>query len=202
MKLAGIVVLTMASLMIQSAAQSQADSPVATLTERGNLNVSGRSVPYLIHRLPVASFPDLPEKIASQLEKLGCLIPQTYQAHHPENVIHASFERPGSSDWALLCSTDRTVKLLVFFASSSSTPAVLASESETARMETHDRTGVLGFAWGIDAASPQQVREAQSTMEHHPPPLDHDALADTFVEKSTVYHFFTKNTWKVVDTVD
>ena len=201
MKLAGIVVLTAASLMLESAAYSQTDPAAATLTERGNLNISGRDVPYLIRRLPVASFPDLPEKIASQLEKLGCLIPQTYQAHHPENVIHASLERPGSSDWAVLCSTDRTVKLMVFFANSS-IPSVLATESETARLETHDRTGVLGFAWGIDVASPQQVREAQATMEHHPPKLDHDALADTFVEKSTVYHFFTKNAWKIVDTTD
>lgn len=201
MKRAGIVVLTLASLMLESAAQSQTNPAAATLTERGNLNVSGRDVPYLIRRLPVASFPDLPEKIASQLEKLGCLIPQTYQAHHPENVIHASLERPGSSDWAALCSTDRTVKLMVFFANSS-IPSILATESETARMETHDRTGVLGFAWGIDAASPQQVRQAQATMEHHPPLLDHDALADTFVEKSTVYHFFTKNAWKVVETTD
>lgn len=202
MKLAGIVVLTVACLMLESAAQSQTDSAAAMLTERGQLNVSGRDVPYLIRRLPVASFPDLPEKVASELEKLGCMIPQTYQAHHPENVVHASLERPGSSDWAALCSSERTVKLLVFFASSSSAPAVLASESETARMETHDRTGVLGFAWGIDAASPQQVREAQSTMEHHPPMLDHDALADIFVEKSTVYHFFTKNAWKIVHTTD
>ena len=200
MKRAGIVVLTVANLLLQGAALSQTD-PAATLTERGSINVSGRDVPYLIRRLPVASFPDLPEKIASQLEKLGCLIPQTYQAHHPENVIHASLERPGSSDWAALCSTDQTVKLMVFLASAS-VPSVLATESETARMETHDRTGVLGFAWGIDAASPQQIREAQATMEHHPPLLDHDALADTFVEKNTVYHFFTKNTWKVVDTTD
>ena len=201
MKLVGIVVLTVASLMLESAAQSHTDPAVATLTERGNLNVSGRDVPYIIRRLPIASFPELPQKVASQLEKLGCLIPQTYQAHHPENVIHASLERPGSSDWAALCSTDRTVKLMVFFANSS-IPSILATESETARMETHDRTGVLGFAWGIDVASPHQVREAQATMEHHPPLLDHDALADTFVEKSTVYHFFTKNAWKVVDTTD
>jgi hypothetical protein len=201
MKRAGIVVLTLASLMLESAAQSQTNPAAATLTERGNLNVSGRDVPYLIRRLPVASFPDLPEKIASQLEKLGCLIPQTYQAHHPENVIHASLERPGSSDWAALCSTDRTVKLMVFFANSS-IPSILATESETARMETHDRTGVLGFAWGIDAASPQQVRQAQATMEHHPPLLEHDALADTIDEKRTDYHYITKNARKVVETTD
>lgn len=202
MRSVGIVVLAAASLASGYPAQSQTDSAASMLTERGQLNVSGRDVPYLIRRLPIASFPDLPENIASQLEKLGCMIPQTYQAHHPENVIHASFERPGSSDWAALCSSDKTVKLLVFFASSSAAPAVLASEPETARMETHDRTGVLGFAWGIDAASPQQVREAQSGMEHHPVLLDHDALVDTFVEKSTVYHFFAKSTWKVVDTTD
>ena len=29
-------------------------------------------------------------------------------------------------------------------------------------------------------------------MEHRPPLLDHDALADSIIEKSTVYHFYAK----------
>lgn len=203
MKHVGIVVLAAVSLGLTiRPADPQVNSVSAMLTERGQVKVSGREVAYVIHRLPVSSFPQLPGSVAASLESRGCLIPQTYEAHRPENVIHASFERAGSSDWAALCSSGGTVKLMVFFASAPESPMVLVSEPETARMETHDLTGVLGFAWGIDPASPRKVHDAQTLMQHHQPMLDHDALADSFIEKSTVYHYFSKDGWKIVDTSD
>jgi hypothetical protein len=58
---------------------------------------------------------------------------------------------------------------------------------------------VLGFNWGIDPASPQQIHEAQYGMEHRPLRLDHDALADSIVEGRTVYHFYAKNVWTLVE---
>jgi len=127
------------------------------------------------------------------------MIPQTYEAHHPENVVHASLERAGSSDWAVLCSAEGTVSLLVFFSSAPSKMAVLASAPETERLQTHDPTGVLGFNWGIDPASPAQVREAQSGMKPRPLRPDHDSLADSVVEHRTVYHFYVKNAWTVLE---
>ena len=96
----------------------------------------------------MSSFPELPPEIAAQLDQRGCMIPQTYQAHRPENVIHASLERAGSSDWAVLCSSGGTVQLLVFFGSSPKEPSVLVKEPETARMETHDQVGPAGFRLG------------------------------------------------------
>ena len=85
------------------------------LNESGQIVVDGRSTPYLIRHLPVSSFPDLPASVADLLNQRGCLIPQTYEAHQPENVIHAGFERAESLDWAVLCSAQGTVSLLVFF---------------------------------------------------------------------------------------
>jgi hypothetical protein len=200
-----IVVLTAALLAVASARMSSqapaGETAQDTFTERGNVTVSGREVPYLIHRLPVSSFPQLPQAIAGQLEDLGCMIPQTFEAHRPENVIHASLERSGTTDWAVLCSTEGIVKLMVFFQSAPMSPTVLAAAPETERMEAHDSSGVFGFAWGIDPASPRRVREAQTGRERTAL-LDHDSVADTFVEKSTVYHFFTKNGWKVVGAGD
>ncbi len=172
----------------------------APLTESGQTLIAGRSTPYLIHHLPVSSFPDLPEVIQAQLNRRGCLIPQTYEAHHPENVVHASLERAGSSDWAILCSAQGTVSLLVFFAGHSAQPAVLASAPETQRLQLHDASGALGFNWGIDPASPEQVHEAQASMVPRPPLLDHDALADSLVDHRAVYHFYAKGVWTLLDT--
>jgi hypothetical protein len=176
------------------------DSNAAPLSESGHVIIAGRSVPYLIRHLPVSSFPELPAVTRTELDRRGCVIPQTYEAHRPENVIHGSFEKPGSSDWAVLCSAEGTVSLLVFFASVPEKPTTIAALPETQRLQVHDLTGVLGFNWGIDPASPEQIHEAQAGMVPRPLPLDHDAVADAVIEHRTVYHYYAKSAWTTVDT--
>lgn len=182
-------------------AQQQSNS--AQLVESGQIVVDGHSTPYLIRHLPVSSFPELPAAVQELLNRRGCLIPQTYEAYHPENVVHASLERAGSSDWAVLCSAGGTVSLLVFFGSRISSaqgqPMVLVSAPETERLQAHDPSGVLGFNWGIDPESPEQIHQAQYGLEQRPPLLDHDALADSIVDRGTVYHFYAKNVWTLVE---
>jgi len=168
-------------------ARAQATPP--NLVVSGQISVDGREVPYRIRHLPVSSFPELPEPVAASLSALGCLIPQTYQAHRPENVIRGSFEHAGSNDWAVLCSVKGTVTLLVFFASNfAAQPLDLVGQPETDCLQSHDISGVLGFNWGIDPATPQRVHEAQAAMAHRPPPPDHDSIADSIVDQRTVYH--------------
>jgi hypothetical protein len=163
--------------------------------------VAGQMRTYRIPTLPVSSFPDLPAAVAGALQMRGCLIPQTYEAHRPENVVHASLEKPGSSDWAMLCLAKGRVSLLVFFASGSpSEPSVLLETAEADRVQVHDSTGELGFAWGIDPASPKRVHDAQAGMEHRPVPPDHDCLADSVIDHRTVYHLYRNGVWGKVDT--
>jgi hypothetical protein len=182
----------------QTAAQGAAEA----LNETGAITVGGRLTSYLIRRLPVNSFPQLPAPVANLLVERGCLIPQTYEAHQPENVIEGSLERRGSKDWAVLCSEKGTVSLLVFFADSATGPRVLATAPETERLKAHGETGVLGFDWAIDTATPEQVHEAQAGMQHPPPRLDHDALAETVIDETTVYHYYEGNAWVMVPTGD
>ena len=87
----------------------------AERTDSGHVWTDGHSAPYLIRRLPVSSFPDLPSEIAERLNERGCMIPQTYEAHRPENVIRASLQRAGSSDWAVLCADERAGLAAGFF---------------------------------------------------------------------------------------
>jgi len=204
---AGIVGAGLLALPVSAQPANPAFSP---LTEAGQVAVDGRSTPYLIRHLPVSSFPELPAGIVVLLNRRGCTIPQTYAAHHPENVVHASLEHAGSSDWAVLCSAEGTVSLLIFFDGAASAspgqtekqPVVLASTPETQLLQPHDPSGVLGFNWGIDPASPQQVHEAQIGLEHRPPRVDHDALADSVVEHRTIYHFYANSAWTVLEMPD
>jgi hypothetical protein len=175
------------------------DSDSQRMVESGQLEIAGQSVPYLIRRLPVNAFPDLPDGVVEQLNQRECLIPQSYEAHHPENVVHASLERAGSSDWAVLCSAKGRVSLLVFFGAAPAGPAVLATVPEKERLQRHDSTGVLGFNWAIDQASPEAVHQAQSAMERKPPRPDHDALEDIIIDRKTLYRFFSKGKWTLLD---
>lgn len=180
----------------------QASPARSALNESGQIEVSGHATPFVIHRLPVSSFPQLPAVVQNELNRRGCMIPQTYEAHTPENVVKASLERRGASDWAVLCSAHGTVSLLVFFADGAAQPTVLASAPETERLQPHGENGMLGFDWGIDRASPEQVHEAQAGMRNRPLPLEHDALADTLIDQKTVYHYYAANAWTVVATQD
>ncbi len=177
------------------------NEPDAQLNESGQIEVDGHAMPYVIRHLPVNSFPQLPAAVREELNRRGCLIPQTYEARGPENVVRASLEQKGSADWAVLCSVHGTVSLLVFFADDGE-PVVLASAPETERLQASGGNGSLGFNWAIDAATPQQVRQAQAGMRRRPPLLDHDALADSLVDQKTVYHYYSGKAWVVVETTD
>jgi hypothetical protein len=170
------------------------------LVKTGKLSVAGRDVPYRIRNLPVSSFPDLPGTVAETLNQRRCLIPQTYEAKRPENVIHGSLEHAGSQDWAVLCASNGKVSLLVFFASSLATePAVVAAVNETDRLQSHDLSGELGFDWGIDPVSPARMHDVEAGMAHRPPLPDHDCLAETRIDRQTVYHLYQNGAWKKVD---
>jgi hypothetical protein len=173
-----------------------------SLDTRGQTTVDGKSAPYLVRHLPVNAFPELPVAIQERLTRRGCLIPQTYEAHRPENVVHASLERHGSSDWAVLCSVKGEVSLLVYLESGDGEATVLATAPETARLQAHGVSGVLGFNWAIDPATPEQIHEAQLDMHHPPPRVDHDGLADSVVDGKTVYRFFTHGMWAILETQD
>lgn len=179
-----------------------AQTGLSNLVTTGQVTVAGRTVPYTIRHLPPASFPDLPWTVAEELTRRGCLIPQTYEAHRPENVIEGSFEQPDSSDWAVLCSVDGTATLLVFFASAPQSPMALASAPETQRLQQLNSTGELGFDWGIDPATPNAIHDLQDSMWPRPGRLDHDALADSIVDQKTIYRYYAGGKWSVVQTPD
>jgi hypothetical protein len=189
-------------LCLSAFVAAQTSPALVQLNETGHILVGGRSTPYIIRRLPVASFPQIPMVVQGKLNDRGCLIPQTYEAHRPENVIQGSFERAGSSDWAVLCSQHGNVSLLVFFGSDPEHPFTLASAPETERLQLHNVTGVLGFNWGIDPASPEQVREAQAGMYPPPPKVSHFAVSDSVIEHSTLYHYYSNGAWTLLPTPD
>ncbi len=125
-----------------------------------------------------------------QLERLGCMIPQTYEARAPENVISGSFEKKGSSDWAALCSVHGISTLYVFFASDLAHSIALRNQPDTLW---------LGKEWGEDYGSAWGIATHPARLMQPRDQADHDGIDDAFVEQSRVVHYFRDDHWTKIE---
>jgi hypothetical protein len=165
------------------------------LIEAGRASLpNGQEVAYRIRLLPLESFPQLPAVVASALREQHCMIPQTYEAHEPENVIHGAFEKKDSDDWAALCSVNGTTTLYVFFASQMGAPVAIRHQKDAEWLGS-ELAGVYGAAWGIARRPAEQLRRTG-----HGAALDHDGIEDAFVERSSTVRYFQGGEWKALNS--
>ena len=182
-------------------AQSESASvPSTEQTETGRVRLpNGIEVTYRIRLLPIASFPSLPAAIAAQLNEKKCMVPQTYQARTPENVIHGALERKGSDDWAVLCSVNGATTLYVFLQSQVAAPIALRHQRDTEWLGS-EVLGAYGSAWGISLRLPAQIPAAKSSAFADRSNLDHDAIEDADIERSSATHYFQNGTWIILES--
>jgi len=167
----------------------------AEQVETGRVRLpSGADVVYRIRLLPLASFPALPRVVAAQLDERKCMVPQTYEARAPENVVHASLERKGSDDWAVLCSVNGSTTLYVFFHSQLAVPIALRHQRDTEWLGA-EMLGAYGSAWGIARRGPSQMRATKGSAIS----VDHDGIDDAFVDKSSTTRYFEDGKWIILD---
>lgn len=194
------LVFALAAVLAVSVARAQTASMNAEQVETGvarvpSPSISGPAAPmrsYRIRLLPVSSFPQLPSEVSRELAAMGCMVPQTYEARGPENVISGAFEKPGSEDWAVLCSVRGVTTLYVFFQSDLDHPAALRHQPDS---EWLGRDGAwaqdYGSAWGIETHPLRVMRAADRA--------DHDGIEDAFVEQSSTVHYYRDGQWTVLD---
>lgn len=154
---------------------------------------AGTTITYQIRLLPLSSFPAMPGRVAEQLSRRHCMIPQTYEAKQPENVIQGAFHALGATDWAALCSAEGTTTLYVFFAGQFDSPIALRHQPDTAWLGADPGESVLGSAWGIAARTGEQLRsspEFRSLLS-----FDHDAIDDSRLERNLTIHYYQEGKW-------
>lgn len=175
-----------------SYAQTTPASPPRTeQVETGFADIAGHPHTRYSNRLmPVSSFPRLPDAVARELDAKGCMIPQTYEARAPENVIGGSFEKKGSTDWAALCSVHGVSTLYVFFASDFAHPIALRSQPDTLW---------LGREWGQDYGSAWGISTRAARLMRPLDQADHDGIEDAFVERSNMVHYFRNGRWTKIE---
>lgn len=187
--------LTAAAVTSLATAQSESGAVSSERIEAGRVRApGGAEMVYRIRLLPVASFPALPAVVTTQLEERKCMVPQTYEARAPENVVHASLERKGSSDWAVLCSVNGATTLYVFFQSQPGSPVALRQQRDTEWLGS-EALGAYGSAWGIARRSSSQIRQTKSRSAQNLAAVDHDGIEDAFIEKSSTTHYFQDGSW-------
>jgi hypothetical protein len=180
---------------VQAASPNSANEAAnAEKIEQGQLQSQGGDViSYRIRLLPVASFPDLPEPVAAQLRSRRCMIPQSFEAQAPENVIHGAFRAPGSSDWAVLCSVAGTTTLYVFLAGEFEAPLALRSQPDTSWLGADPGSSIFGSAWGIAVRTAANLRATRQL--HGAAVFDHDGIEDARLERSATVRFCQDGRW-------
>jgi hypothetical protein len=194
--------LVTALLAVPSFAFGVSATPSAGSSERvesGAVRTAGGKIEhYRIRLLPLASFPSLPAPVVAQLNQRGCMIPQSFEAEGPENVIHGAFRAANSSDWAALCSVRGYTTLYVFFSGQFASPIVLRSQRDTAWLGAEPGSNLYGSSWGIATRPLEELQESPELQV--PSDLDHDAIDDGRLEQSVTIRYYEAGKWIVLNS--
>ena len=133
--------------------------------------------------LRAVDFPELPGTVAAALNARGCRIPQP-AATGKRNVIRGAFLGPGHANWAVLCASGGALRILVFRDDSGAPPheirAGLGDGSEQA-------IGPVGRDY--------IVRHYRAYGGPKPPPIDHEGLEYSFLEKGSTIYYWHAGQW-------
>ncbi|HJS42576.1 MAG TPA: hypothetical protein VJ755_03825 [Gemmatimonadales bacterium] len=176
-------------------------APMDTVSDRAGEDQWARAA-RLIPRLPPSAFPELPASFATELQQLGCTIPQSDYSGKRGNVIHGSFAAAAQEDWAVLCSRAGKSVILVHWGGPAQCPRELASAEDSHFLQGLGE-GRIGFSRGISTRNTYHVYPHQdSTGGDREVPLEHDGIDDAFQGKASSVRFCRGGTWLVFSGAD
>jgi len=182
------------AVLMMAAAIAAAGPQQNEQVEQGQIpSKGGGTLPYKIARLAPAAFTQLPGAVRAELEKRGCLVPQTFRASQPENAISGAFREAGTADWAVLCSREGYSSILVFWKASAESVAELGRRKDTEDLLASESQGTARYARFISAASPDWIRRKKHNKKVGP--LEHDGIEDGLLGQGSLIHYFRGNGW-------
>lgn len=148
-----------------------------------------------IRTLSPEAFAELPTNIVRELQRRACRIPQAGSQARPNNVIKGEFAKAGQTDWAVLCSVKGTSRILVFWGGSEVNPAAIAAREDRTYVQDMG-AGSLEYTRGIAPVNRRYILEHYAAYGGvKPPPLDHQGIDDSFLEKASIVWYFHKGRW-------
>lgn len=123
-----------------------------------------------IRRLPPDSFPGLPEPVSREMNRLGCVVPQSGEMDRPHNVITGRFASPTQVDWAFLCSTEGASSIeVVWGGDRRCNPSV---------SPIADRNFLQALGGGVIAFSRRLIPVERNRLDSYATELEKSSLAD------------------------
>jgi hypothetical protein len=167
-------------------------------------------------RLSPSAFPQLPKVIQSDLSRRGCLIPQpvltgaTLQPNYKSsNVISGEFQKPGQTDWAVLCSVEGRSAILVFWNGSVNNTEQLGNflpdKGWLQGMGTDLKTSepLIEYSRGIFSVDKKYIVDHfKAYGGPQPPPVDHQGIDDAFLGKGSEVRYWYKGKWLTLQGAD
>ncbi|MCH7501625.1 MAG: hypothetical protein IH886_16770 [Nitrospinae bacterium] len=162
-----------------------------------------------IVRLSPSAFPELPKPMLKDLNQRGCSIPQPVITgttlppdYETSNVISGEFQKPGQTDWAVLCSVEGRSTILVFWNGSVTNVEQLGGFSPDKRwlqgMGTDRKTlkPLVEYSRGISSVGESFILDAfEGYGGPEPPPIDHEGIDDAFLGKASQVRYWYKGEW-------
>ena len=135
-------------------------------------------------RLAAAAFRALPISVAADLERRGCVVPQTYTCTTPHNVVSGYLKGTKPKDWAVLCSDGQNSAVLVYWGGSTDNVSTLRSMPDKTFVQNIGN-GEEGYSRRIRVVPPDRVKKKHPLAQ-----VSHDGLEIAFVEKGSTIHYF------------
>ncbi len=145
-------------------------------------------------RLKPTDFVGVPKTIISTLKELRCRIPQPWDTRKPHNLIRGQFMEVGRTQWAALCSRNRSSAIIVI-----NENGQIRSELES----VPDRLflqgigeGKVGYSRGLSPVGADFILSCyQAYGGQKPPPINHQGIDDAFRGKYSTVHYFHEGEW-------
>jgi hypothetical protein len=155
-----------------------------------------------IRSVPIDAFPELPDAFASVLRERGCKVPQASTTGTPRNVIHGDFFVQGQTTWAALCLSGGFSSILVFRDNLDAHPEELARSEDKNYLEDFGSSELIYLREITTVDQGIIMGHYRAYGGPEPPPIDHQGIDDSFLEKASITYYWYKGKWLKLQGAD
>jgi hypothetical protein len=138
-------------------------------------------------RLKPSAFVDLSTQIREELERRGCMVPQSSAKHAPHNVVRGHFTTAAQVDVGVLCSKGQISSILVFLGGAPTSVAEVATRRDADFLQVIGPGGIVGYSRFIAVANAKYIHNHYDRYGGTKPPLlDHDGINDGADGKASI----------------
>lgn len=174
---------------------------IETRAASGALEASGQKDVWTeaakkIVRLPPAAFPELPEVIREELERIGATIPQVDLIERRHNVVKGHFRTTQQMDWAVLCSIGGISSILIFWNGTTEDCDTIELGRDSSQMQGMGLVGLeYMYSVSISTAEAAEVKTRYIDTGEIPDFSAHEGITIWWFEKGADVEYLFEGTW-------